>query len=111
MSGSYLDWQVGDKVVCVDSVWHGNPASGHPCPLVAGEVYTIASIGSGTGFYRSFVRGILIDLVEVKNPDAPYIDTAGFCAERFRKVQPRKTSIAILERFLNDANAPIREEA
>ena len=108
---SFRDWQVGDRVVCVDGDWYYPPASGRPWPLVTGEVYTIANIGKGCGFYRSFVHGVVIDLVEVKNPDDPYLETPGFNASRFRKVEPRKTDISVFERFLLNPNAPVREDA
>ena len=102
MSGSYLDWQVGDKVVCVDADFDRPYGEASPRE---GEIYTIREIAPTRW-------GIGLRLVEVVNPHFRYVGgtvEALFEVSSFRKVQPRKTSIAILERFLNDANAPIKE--
>lgn len=109
----YRDWQVGDRVVCVDDQWHDDNGIKYECPLHSGTVYTISGIGESNGLYRGAARLVVVDLVEVKNPDSGFFPrhVPGFAAARFRKVQPRKTSIAILERFLKDADAPIHEEA
>lgn len=84
----YLDWKVGDRVVCVDD----NDVRF----LEAGKEYTIAAIRAGTFTSRcgTLVEGVGIQL---KEDGSPYY----YFARRFRKVQPRKTSIAIFERLLN----------
>jgi hypothetical protein len=95
MSGSYTDWYVGMEVVCVDDspgVVTGSVG------LVRGRVYVIEA-------FQPTLTRLGLRLVGVK-----HFDGVPWAASRFRKVQPRKTSIAIFERFLNDADAPIRED-
>lgn len=99
MSG-YLDWQVGDRVVCVDDQWSGwglQVRNGIACPLICGSMYTISRIGPSAGIYeRSSIR-LAIHLCEVDHPNG-----VGFNVARFRKVQPRKTNIAIFTAMLHD---------
>lgn len=98
----YRDWQVGDRVVCV-----GGPKPGEPEPNpVVGEVYTISWIGLDS------YDEVIINLAEMPAPwpQEPW-DWGLYDPACFRKVQPRKTSIAIFTRFLKDADAPIHEEA
>lgn len=107
MSG-YLDWQVGDKVVCVDAKPY--PSLGKYTVLPdANQIYTVRRIEPWQ--WTSGLSGVGVWLTELPRPSAVGGIEHPWGAFRFRKVQPRKTSIAILERFLNDANAPIREEA
>jgi len=92
---SYLDWKVGDRVVCVDARWAGALIS----PLTERQVYTVIGTGPngrGIGPDGRYTTGIEVFLGEVTNPDGG----GGFLSRRFRKIQPRKTSIAIFERML-----------
>lgn len=101
---SYLDWQVGDRVVChrdprpTFKKW--NPV-GFAKPEV-GKVYTLREIFAETRFRNS--RGaVYVRLAEIVNQP---VDTfvglyePAFAASLFRKVQPRKTSIAIFKAML-----------
>jgi hypothetical protein len=85
-------FRVGDEVVCVNAIpgGHYDPPRAH---LVRGEVYTISAVRMARG------REILVvELVE-----APWLANDGgpgsFRADRFRKVQRRKTDMSI-ESFL-----------
>lgn len=89
----YLDWKVGDRVVCVDDT--GAETVVYPFPKV-GTVCTISWIG-----YDGGTLGV--DLVEYPCPPSDTI-LRGWDPEYFRKVQPRKTSIAVFERLLNTQN-------
>lgn len=91
----YLDWKVGDRVVCLDDT----PSCEGPFP-VKGKVYTIRRID----FWRHWIAavpGVGVWLCEITRP----LDANGrehpYGAYRFRKVQPRKTSIAIFEAMLH----------
>lgn len=98
----YLDWNVGDKVVCVDDdPYSANckrqlvvPVNYDLDGLRAGETYTIRLIGPDR-----YTGAICIWVNEINRQ-------AGFNAGRFRKVHPRKvhprkTSIAIFEQMLH----------
>lgn len=84
---AYLDWKVGDKLVCVDN-------TGQQENLTVGTVYTLSNIGGG----RS---GIYVGLVEVPKQT----DGLDWYPSRFRKVVTRKTSIAVFEALLNPSEA------
>lgn len=76
-----IDWQVGDKVVCIYAFEAMDPLEVVP---VKGVVYTIREIEAADGF-------VFIRLVEIVNDCLDYVDGAGevcFWAARFRKVQP-----------------------
>lgn len=96
----YLDWKVGDKVVCVDDAENGaydSPefvAVGGLDGLRKDAVYTIRSVGPDPedGF-------LSVWLEEIYRQTFRGVET-GYAIQRFRKVQPRKTSIAIFERML-----------
>ena len=109
---SFRDWQVGDRVVCVDSPIN-IPAAFYGTERLpkTGVEYTIREIGP---FASPMYSEVLIRLQELVNPPLDYeggFMEAAFSAFRFRKVEPSKTSIAILERFLLNPNAPVREDA
>ena len=98
---SYLDWKVGDNVFCVDA---SNTPGGKwfdDAPVV-GREYTLAAIYvSGQGY-------VAVRLVELQRSARTLataarnnIDHSGYRASRFRKVHPRKTSIAIFEQMLH----------
>lgn len=96
----YLDWKVGDRVVYVvaSDLWIG----GGPSPFKKGRVYTIDGFDKhNKGDVVVASDGKLYRLPE----DAVYIGVEGIddlCHVRcFRKVQPRKTSIAIFEAMLH----------
>ena len=104
---SYLDWKVGDRVVCIDPTWGAEgDIQRHFCPNLPEQnrVYTLRSVDC-----RMVVRGkpneVLVRLVEVVNPHN-YQGEPVFFARKFRKVQPRKTSIASLEAILHGARVP-----
>ena len=102
---SFRDWQVGDEVVFLGYL------NTHPRLrlLTADRVYKIrAFYVVGPGWADEGTVGILLDGVfnEHDHDGEP-----GYAPSGFRKVEPRKTSIAILERFLLNPNAPVREDA
>lgn len=95
----YLDWQVGDRIVCVDA----DPGFFWPrWPLVRGREYTVAQITAVDCYYYAnrlhHSPAVVVELVGVSNPS---IGATGFHARRFRKVQPRKTDIAIFKAMLS----------
>lgn len=103
----YTHWHVGMKVVCV------NDGGGLPefHGLTNGVVYTIREIGVAPSWHVDSGTPV-IKLVEIRRPvPRSEPEEIGYRITRFRKVQPRKTDISIFTRFLNDADAPIREDA
>lgn len=96
----YLDWKVGDRVVCVDA----NVKGPFHKPLVKGRVYTIRKI---LAHPKTDDIGVTLD--EIVNDIHP---TCGLerCYEirRFRKVQPRKTDIGIFTAMLHSADQKVR---
>lgn len=99
---SYLDWKVGDRVICVDDDFD---VGHHPVYRTAslptkGGVYTVR------GFYESTLKGVAVLLDEIVNPPMPSVTLGwrelGFKPKRFRKVQPRKTDISIFTAMLHD---------
>lgn len=84
---SYLDWKVGDKVVCIkDSVARVNDL-GLPGYL-KGQVFTIARLKWVEPY------GLCLGFVERDRRNLGHVDG-------FRKVQPRKTDISIFTAMLN----------
>lgn len=108
----YRDWQVGDRVVFVGypgpEVFH---ADGKPVKrvgyLTVGTVYPILGICIRDHYAKSRWAGpsIHVGFIDPEHGQVWH----HHCG--FRKVQPRKTDIAIFTRFLKDADAPIHEEA
>lgn len=107
----YLDWKVGDRVVFVGPAKRVSIARSGLMGFLFGKkrlhhsleadaTYTIKGIGSHFELNRH-ERLVCVLLVEACFSGSP---TTGFPAEWFRKVQPRKTSIAIFERLLNTQN-------
>lgn len=97
---SYADWKVGDRVVCVDAS-NMDFRQGEELPK-QGSVYTIREI-------RDLGRGVAVRLNEIVNPPKVYrpgVMECGFFARRFRKVQPRKTDIAIFKAMLVNPRLP-----
>ena len=93
---SFRDWQVGDRVVCVDD----SPATfGGVRPLL-GKVYTISKIEADA------FPELAIQVSELRYKWYEFAR-----ASRFRKVEPRKTDISVFTRFLLNPNAPVREDA
>lgn len=88
------DFKPGDEVVCVDDRrvldLHRPPAA----PLQRGASYTVLSV-----YYRLDTGCVCIRLAEQKNPSVRDGRDLGFRADRFRKVQRRKTDLSI-ESFL-----------
>ncbi len=97
---NYLDWQVGDRVACIDDygdrfLTPGLTYNGGLDGLTEGRIYTIRTIG-----LSPFDGNLCIWLDEIVRPLHSGIE-AGFDVRRFRKVHPRKTSIAIFEQMLH----------
>lgn len=98
---AYLDWKVGDRVVCVDSCAGSPKFWDHGEAPESGTVYTLRSI---------YVLNDepVVQLEEISRSDwSRFIHgpCVGYRANRFRKVVARKTSIAIFERLLNPSDA------
>lgn len=70
---SYRDWEVGDKLVCIDASCH---PGGMPSGLTEGSIYTILRIGIA-------FSTLLLDVKELKQADR---HLPRFRAERFRKL-------------------------
>ena len=109
---SYVDWKVGDKVVCVDDTL-GNYSSwkvADECMdgLVAGRVYTIRRVGVFAGTLCVWLREIHRPL---RGRLCRQFGEIGFAAARFRPVQTRKTDISVFTRILNNPKLPIKEDA
>ncbi len=103
---SYLDWKVGDKVVCINA---DGLAEYEEAP-VRGQIYTIRDIAA------DWVGRVGVRLQEVRNgphpgvvPDDSGCTERGFLTSRFRKVQPRKTDISVFEAILHEHRAPSKE--
>ena len=110
---SYLDWQVGDRVVCVDVSSDGRydppaekfvPLGRNLNGLELDRVYIIRSICDFYGVPSIRVHGIVRPLSR-KGIEVPY------AAARFRKIQPRKTSIAVFEAILHGKPVKVGEDA
>ena len=105
---SYLDWKVGDKVVCIKRAgWNLNRGEQGP---VFGEVYTIRDITSR----RS--GKIYLRFEEIRNPEIYDEDEgdndckeARFWIARFRPVQTRKTDISVFTDILRKAEREIED--
>jgi hypothetical protein len=95
----YRDWKVGDRVVCVSG--KPNPDYDRPIPRLGG-VYTISWVG------LTDEGEVMIDLQEMPQPETEKF-YRGVAAIHYRKVQPRKTSIAIFTAMLNRTD--VRKEA
>lgn len=111
---SYLDWKVGDKVVCVKQ-YDFNAAVMLPTDTlpVEGGIYTIREIGC---LHPNYPKAAAIRLREIRNRQVMRIETGTaielfFFASRFRRVQPRKTDISIFQRLLTHPRVTIGEDA
>lgn len=98
----YLDWKVGDKVVCISVP--EDMGYGHQLPEIR-RIYTIRQIGLGLAF------GVVVKLDEIRNQSRTYNSskfgrtvTGEICfgARHFRPVQTRKTDISIFTAMLHD---------
>lgn len=113
---AYLDWKVGDKVVCVDA----DPAHFRPDPdlfeivpdefglgLVEGRVYRLSDIYVDPDFKEIMVcvEGVVRSPTE--DDLAVGVTNPGFDTRRFRKVQPRKTDIAIFTAMLDPSRQQV----
>lgn len=111
---SYLDWKVGDKLVCVDAESHGKYTSwvtiGDLDGLTAGETYTIRKIAP-----YGYDGKVCVWLNEIVRPLRGNVcqqhGECGFDPRRFRPVQKRKTDISIFQRLLTNPNIRIEEDA
>lgn len=101
---SYLDWKVGDRVVCIASaerialMQSTRPGSNYPASK---SVYTIREIRDDADLGGS----LCVLLGEVSNAHLigrpGYIREPGFPLHGFRKVHPRKTDISIFIAILH----------
>jgi hypothetical protein len=99
---SYLNWKVGDKVVCLkNGKWSGlQPDESFP---VYGGIYTIRNI-------EPHKDEVYIRLEEVVNPgDYEDCEECQFWAKHFRPVQTRKTDISIFTALLTPSEDDIIE--
>lgn len=97
----YTSWYVGMKVVCVDA------SSNNYAPWTAidpsmdglqeGVVYTIRKLG----LYSGQPCVWLTEIERRMRVGHEALGECGYSPRRFRKVQPRKTSIAIFHSILN----------
>lgn len=100
---AYLDWKAGDKVVCIKTGAWSITKMGETHPQY-GEVYTIRYIAPSAETGRLCIR-----LMEIVNPPCRRGGTVEtyYAADRFRKVQPRKTSIAIFTAMLDSTKRSV----
>lgn len=101
------NFQVGQKVVCVDDTFKDGYERLVKTP-VKGQVYTIRQLFKFKACTGSVATIVLLE--EIVNPvqqwDAGVME-AGFVPRRFRPVVQRKTDISIFKSLLN----PVRERA
>lgn len=100
---SYLDWKVGDKVVCIKTGVWSNSMVGEKHPQY-GETYTIRDIAPGPDTGRPCIR--LVEIVNPRRRHGGTIETT-YWAERFRPVQTRKTDIAIFTAMLDSTKSKV----
>ena len=99
---SYLDWKVGDTVVCVDAGPSEPDAEWYPGEEpVVGKTYTIDAI------FPDFKGVMCITCVGLKRSPMAVLtfgtDRIGYGVWRFRKVQPRTTDISLFTAMLTGA--------
>lgn len=108
---SYLDWKVGDRVVCIDADWTikifiGGAEVGVPYRVpMDGEILTIASIEAGAGELGTGREdGVYLSFEEIPlhQTDGVFSTEIRWDAGNFRKLQPRKTDISIFTAMLHD---------
>ncbi len=90
------NFQVGQRVVCINDRFHGHKRNGFALPK-QGQVYTIRRLVS-----RGYGVGLLLN--EIQNPERQFINDygePGFLAHRFRPVVERKTDISIFTKMLD----------
>jgi len=102
-------FHVGQKVVCVNDVWV-RIWDDVECPLVKGEVYTIAGFSApdksiGPDRIIRMISGVILQ--EVSNPTAKRGEDCGFCPTRFRPLVEKKTDITVFTEMLR----PVKEDA
>lgn len=103
---AYLDWKVGDKVVCIDANLYDDgydPKTmylyGDLDGLEKDKIYTIREF-----YIDSYDLEICICLDEIhRELDEVLWRESGYLVRRFRKVQKRKTDISIFTEMLNKA--------
>lgn len=98
---SFLEWKVGDRVVCLDEKWAKGCiqyVNRIPPSLRRGSVYTVKDIkiGEGFGIDRVVSKHVMVLLSEALNPELDGF----FDARRFRRVVPRKTDISVFTAML-----------
>lgn len=95
----YLDWKVGDEVVCISHVDYNCYSMIDILPII-GIKYSIRRIGIDN------ISGVLaIQLNEIINQSQSYNNIpryeCAFAVKHFRKVQKRKTDISVFKEMLN----------
>lgn len=96
---NYTSWHVGMKVVYIGPSTDQEP----PNPVIS-AVYTVSWIGVAS----DGTADILIDLVELPNPDSPKF-MRGYDASYFRPVQTRKTDISCFTAMLSPKPAKAKK--
>lgn len=99
MSENYLEWKVGDPVVCVDDAAHARYTSWALSDtsfdgLTAGRVYTIRKIDVDYGVVNVWLNEIVRPR-RGRTWAGEVPEECGYDPRRFRKVQPRNTDISI----------------
>jgi len=109
----YLDWKVGDQVVCVDAVEHDLEKDneffefhGSLDGLKEGEIYIIRDF-----YIDTFDSVLCIRLNEIHRSFDDTINAeAGYRIKRFRKVQKRKYDISVFQAMLTKTPAQNKKE-
>jgi len=105
MMSEYLDWKVGDEVVCIDDCFHQHNG------LHKGTIYKISKIKNFDGWSYNGnsiaikLEGLLFPVYRKDGKCATH-----FGAHRFRKVQKRKTDISMFTEMLNKTPAENKKE-
>ena len=99
---SYLDWKVGDKVVCVDAQNIPFPAGSKN--LVEGDVYVIRSI-----HICPLTEDVGLRLESIRNCINPFTGNEyAYRISRFRPLQTRKTDISCFTAMLTPKKQRVR---
>jgi len=109
---SYLDWKVGDRVVCIDDEWNSIRHFGREVasrvPMI-NEVLTIASIEAGFGQYGTGREdGVFLEFAEIPLTQGYALFSADFRwdAASFRPLVSRKTDISVFTALLHTTRVP-----
>lgn len=108
---AYLDWRVGDKIVCIDSAPRlvdrfPRRAFNKP-PLTVGETYTVRALQDDD---EGNIGVLLHEVAANLGPLASGRERP-FDPSRFHPVQKRTTDISILKAILLNPHIPVKEDA